>query len=155
MWIHHEWCKSSLRKSFGFLIRSVYYAYLLYLLFALWHIMWPFVNRICLSKLGSISDGCQKVELYVDYDPKMLLPFLWRTFNWVRSLRLFHPKMMQISFQAHEICVRRGLFKEQVFILGRMGNAKQALTVIINKLGDIEEVLTLILIYLKEFWSRV
>lgn len=29
--------------------------------------------------------------------------------------------------------------KEQVFILGRMGNAKKALAVIINKLGDIEE----------------
>lgn len=51
---------------------------------------------------------------------------------------------MKILSQAHEICVRRGLLKEQVFILGRMGNARQALTVIINKLGDIEEVLTLI-----------
>ena len=30
--------------------------------------------------------------------------------------------------------------REQVFILGRMGNSKQALAVIINKLGDIEEV---------------
>jgi hypothetical protein len=28
-----------------------------------------------------------------------------------------------------------------VFVLGRMGNAKQALAVIINKLGDIEEVI--------------
>jgi len=35
--------------------------------------------------------------------------------------------------------------REQVFILGRMGNAKKALAVIINKLGDIEEVLYLIL----------
>lgn len=42
--------------------------------------------------------------------------------------------------QAHEICTRRELVREQVFILGRMGNAKQALAIIINKLGDIEEV---------------
>lgn len=43
--------------------------------------------------------------------------------------------------QAYEICVKKDLLKEQVFILGRMGNAKQALSVIINSLGDIEEVL--------------
>lgn len=49
-------------------------------------------------------------------------------------------------FQAHEICVKRDLLKEQVFILGRMGNAKKALAVIINKMGDIEEVQTLILV---------
>lgn len=42
--------------------------------------------------------------------------------------------------QAYDICVKRNLLKEQVFILGRMGNSKQALAVIINKLGDIEEV---------------
>ncbi|KAL1558191.1 Vacuolar protein sorting-associated protein 41 [Salvia divinorum] len=67
-----------------------------------------------------------QVELYADYDPKMMLPFL-------RSSQHYTLE------KAHEICVKRGLLKEQVFILGRMGNAKQALTVIINKLGDIEE----------------
>lgn len=46
-----------------------------------------------------------------------------------------------IVFQAYEICIKRDLMREQVFILGRMGNAKKALAVIINKLGDIEEVL--------------
>lgn len=45
-----------------------------------------------------------------------------------------------ISSQAYEICVKRDLLLEQVFILGRMGNSKQALAVIINKLGDIAEV---------------
>lgn len=42
--------------------------------------------------------------------------------------------------QAYDICVKRNLLKEQVFILGRMGNSKQALAVIINNLGDIKEV---------------
>lgn len=45
-----------------------------------------------------------------------------------------------VFFQAYEICIKRDLMREQVFILGRMGNAKKALAVIINKLGDIEEV---------------
>ena len=53
---------------------------------------------------------------------------------------LFNALTPDNIYQAYEICVRRDLLKEQVFILGRMGNAKQALAVIINKLGDIEEV---------------
>ncbi|CAN1131493.1 Vacuolar protein sorting-associated protein 41 homolog, partial [Linum perenne] len=67
-----------------------------------------------------------QVELYADYDPKMLLLFL-------RSSQ--HYKLEK----AFDICVKRDLLREQVFILGRMGNAKKALAVIINKLGDIEE----------------
>ncbi|MBA0679058.1 hypothetical protein Goari_010856, partial [Gossypium aridum] len=66
------------------------------------------------------------VELYAEYDPKVLLPFL-------RSSQHYTLE------KAYEICVRRDLLKEQVFILGRMGNSKQALAVIINELGDIEE----------------
>ncbi|XP_021899074.1 vacuolar protein sorting-associated protein 41 homolog [Carica papaya] len=67
-----------------------------------------------------------QVELYADYDQKMLLPFL-------RSSQHY---MLE---KAYEICIRRNLLREQVFILGRMGNSKQALAVIINELGDIEE----------------
>ncbi|KAG9442877.1 hypothetical protein H6P81_018731 [Aristolochia fimbriata] len=67
-----------------------------------------------------------QVELYADYEPRMLLPFL-------RSSQ--HYKLDK----ALEICVKRELLREQVFILGRMGNTKKALAVIINKLEDIEE----------------
>ncbi|KAE8660371.1 Vacuolar protein sorting-associated protein 41-like protein [Hibiscus syriacus] len=67
-----------------------------------------------------------QVELYAEYDLKMLLPFL-------RSSQHYTLE------KAYEICVRRGLVREQVFALGRMGNSKQALAVIINELGDIEE----------------
>ncbi|CAI9778370.1 unnamed protein product [Fraxinus pennsylvanica] len=67
-----------------------------------------------------------QVELYADYDTKMLLPFL-------RSSQHYTLE------KAYDICVKRDLLREQVFILGRMGNSKQALSVIINKLGDIEE----------------
>ncbi|MBA0708364.1 hypothetical protein Golax_023494, partial [Gossypium laxum] len=68
----------------------------------------------------------RSVELYAEYDPKVLLSFL-------RSSQHYTLE------KAYEICVRRDLLKEQVFILGRMGNSKQALAVIINELGDIEE----------------
>ncbi|CAL0304043.1 unnamed protein product [Lupinus luteus] len=67
-----------------------------------------------------------QVELYAEYDPKMLLPFL-------RSSQHYTLE------KSYEICIKRDLTREQVFILGRMGNSKQALSVIINKLGDIEE----------------
>ncbi|KAG2670900.1 hypothetical protein I3760_14G108100 [Carya illinoinensis] len=67
-----------------------------------------------------------QVELYADFDPKMLLPFL-------RSSQHYTLE------KAYEICIGRDLLREQVFILGRMGNSKQALAVIINNLGDIEE----------------
>ncbi|KNA17401.1 hypothetical protein SOVF_080170 [Spinacia oleracea] len=69
-----------------------------------------------------------QVELYADYDTKMLLPFL-------RSSQHYTLE------KAYELCVRKGLLKEQAFILGRMGNSKQALSVIINELGDMEEAL--------------
>ncbi|XP_024985211.1 vacuolar protein sorting-associated protein 41 homolog isoform X1 [Cynara cardunculus var. scolymus] len=67
-----------------------------------------------------------QVELYAEYDQKMLLPFL-------RSSQHY---MLE---KAYEVCVKRDLLSEQVFILGRMGNTKQALAVIIDKQGDIEE----------------
>ncbi|KAK6144303.1 hypothetical protein DH2020_021123 [Rehmannia glutinosa] len=73
-----------------------------------------------------LSTVITEVELYADYDPKMLLPF-------------FQSSQHYTLEKAQEICVKRDLLREQVFILGRMGNAKQALAVIINKLGDIEE----------------
>jgi hypothetical protein len=57
---------------------------------------------------------------------------------------------LMVVFQAYEICIKRDLMREQVFILGRMGNAKKALAVIINKLGDIEEVFYLL--FYSCFW---
>jgi hypothetical protein len=42
-------------------------------------------------------------------------------------------------FQAYEIFAQKELVREQVFVLGRMGNAKEALSTIINKLEDIQE----------------
>ncbi|XP_078448521.1 vacuolar protein sorting 41 [Wolffia australiana] len=67
-----------------------------------------------------------QVGLYAEYEPRLLLPFLQSS---------QHYKLDK----AYEICVRKDLLREQVFILGRMGNARKALSVIINKLEDIEQ----------------
>ncbi|XP_073011981.1 vacuolar protein sorting-associated protein 41 homolog [Typha latifolia] len=67
-----------------------------------------------------------QVELYADYEPQMLLPFL----------RSSHYYKLD---KAYDIFSRKELLREQVFVLGKMGNAKQALAIIINKLEDIEE----------------
>ncbi|KAH0667020.1 hypothetical protein KY285_028226 [Solanum tuberosum] len=84
-----------------------------------------------------------QVELYADYDPKMLLTFL-------RSSQHYTLE------KAYEICVKKDLLKEQVFILGRMGNAKQALAVIINRLGDIEEAIEFVSIQQDdELWEEL
>ncbi|KAK9279527.1 hypothetical protein L1049_013206 [Liquidambar formosana] len=84
-----------------------------------------------------------QVELYADYDPKMLLPFL-------RSSQHYTLE------KAHELCIRRDLLREQVFILGRMGNSRRALAVIINKLGDIEEAIEFVTMqHDEELWEEL
>ncbi|XP_019709852.1 vacuolar protein sorting-associated protein 41 homolog isoform X4 [Elaeis guineensis] len=77
------------------------------------------------SKVGKEFHDLQ-VELYADYEPRMLLPFLHSS---------HHYKLEK----AYEICVKKDLLREQAFILARMGNAKRALAVYINKLEDIAE----------------
>lgn len=47
---------------------------------------------------------------------------------------------VNMSVQAYDICTKRGLTRERVFLLGRMGNVKEALGLIINELQDMEEV---------------
>ncbi len=41
--------------------------------------------------------------------------------------------------EAFKLCQERGLIREQVFILGRMGNARQALGLIIGSLGNVPQ----------------
>ncbi|XXG60295.1 hypothetical protein AAC387_Pa04g2238 [Persea americana] len=84
-----------------------------------------------------------QVELYADFEPRMLLPFL-------RSSQ--HYKLDK----AYDICVKRKLLREQVFILGRMGNTKQALAVIINKLEDIAEAIEFVTTqHDEELWEEL
>ncbi|KAK1303126.1 hypothetical protein QJS10_CPB11g02298 [Acorus calamus] len=97
--------------------------------------------EISLNAGKEFSD--MQIELYADYEPKMLLPFL-------RSSQQYKLD------KAYEICVRKDLVREQVFILGRMGNTKQALAVIINKLEDIEEAIEFVAMQNdEELWQEL
>jgi hypothetical protein len=42
--------------------------------------------------------------------------------------------------KAHEVCRKKQLWREVVFLLGRMGNTNEALTLLIEKLKDVNEV---------------
>ncbi|CAO3594593.1 unnamed protein product [Absidia cylindrospora] len=66
-----------------------------------------------------------QVELYAEYDYPKLLDFL-RTSHYISLEKAYH------------ICEQRDLVPEMVFVLGRMGNNKKALMLIINRLGDVQ-----------------
>ncbi|KAG2441412.1 hypothetical protein HYH02_010000 [Chlamydomonas schloesseri] len=54
------------------------------------------------------------------------------------------------------ICEARGLVSEQVFVLGRMGNADQALRLIIDRLGDIPRAIDFVVGQRdEELWGRL
>ncbi|KAI0227033.1 Vacuolar protein sorting-associated protein 41 [Lamellibrachia satsuma] len=65
-----------------------------------------------------------QVELYAEFDRLKLLPFL-RSSN-------YYPLQ-----KALDVCQQRSLIPEMVFLLGRMGNTKQALHLITNDLRDV------------------
>eukprot|EP01113_Clastostelium_recurvatum_P018176 TRINITY_DN2143_c0_g1_i1.p1 TRINITY_DN2143_c0_g1~~TRINITY_DN2143_c0_g1_i1.p1 ORF type:complete len:931 (-),score=291.81 TRINITY_DN2143_c0_g1_i1:56-2848(-) len=67
-----------------------------------------------------------QISLYADYEPKLLLPFLRQSIHYPLE-------------KAMAICEKRQLYPEMVFLLGRMGNSKQALKLIMEKLGDVRE----------------
>ncbi|XP_074658816.1 vacuolar protein sorting-associated protein 41 homolog [Tubulanus polymorphus] len=74
--------------------------------------------------VGQQYHGIQ-VALYAEYDYKKLLPFL-RSSNYLPLQK------------ALDECRRRTLIPEMVFLLGRMGNTKQALELITNELQDVD-----------------
>lgn len=68
-----------------------------------------------------------QVELYAIYEYPRLMEYL-RASNYY-SLE-----------KAYRICQERDFVPEMVFLLGRMGNNKQALMLIIQRLGDVQRV---------------
>ncbi|CAL9160512.1 unnamed protein product [Musa hybrid cultivar] len=50
-------------------------------------------------------------------------------------------------YRAYEICVKKDLVREQVFLLGRMGDVKQALAVIISKSEDMGGARVMLLVF--------
>jgi hypothetical protein len=67
-----------------------------------------------------------QIELYAEFAPKLLMNFLTSSNSYPLEL-------------AYKICESKGLVQEMVFILGRMGNARQALHLIMEKLADIPQ----------------
>jgi hypothetical protein len=65
-----------------------------------------------------------QVALYAEFEPHLLLNFL-RQSHYVLE-------------KALEVCKAKRLYREQVFILGRMGNTNDALALIIEKLDDVK-----------------
>jgi len=67
-----------------------------------------------------------QVELYADHEPARLMAFL-------------------VASQAYpleaaaQLCEARGLVREQVFVLGRMGASHRALELIIRRLADVPQ----------------
>ncbi|XP_064614137.1 vacuolar protein sorting-associated protein 41 homolog [Liolophura sinensis] len=68
----------------------------------------------------------RQVSLYAEYDPSRLLMFL-RTSS-------YYP--LQAAMKE---CETRDLLPEQVFLLGRIGQTKQALKLITNRLKDVDQ----------------
>ena len=68
----------------------------------------------------------KQVELYADYDPGKLLPFLRQS----HSYRL-EPALA--------LCRARGMHAETVFVLTRMGNSSEALSLLLLHVGDVPQ----------------
>lgn len=84
----------------------------------------PIPKYVVLEAYDVRSDGPSQVQLYAEYEPARLIDFL-RASNYY-SLE-----------SAYKICLEKDLVPEMVFLLGRMGNNKKALNLIIERLGDV------------------
>ena len=66
----------------------------------------------------------RQVELYAEFNPDKLLDFL----------RISNSYSLE---QALKTCRDRKLTRQEIFLLGRMGNHRQALRLVIEQLGDV------------------
>lgn len=74
---------------------------------------------------GSGKFHKQLLNLYPKYDRSKLLPFLKSSKNY--------------SIQdAYDICKRESFYPEMVYLLDQMGNTKEALTIIMHKMNDVQ-----------------
>ncbi|CAI5470401.1 unnamed protein product [Closterium sp. Yama58-4] len=77
------------------------------------------------------GEGSEAVELYADFDRRLLLPFLQSSDHYPLQ-------------DALNLCVQRGLVEEQVFLLTRMGDYKEALSLLLDRLKDVNRFLPLL-----------
>nr|XP_022306822.1 vacuolar protein sorting-associated protein 41 homolog isoform X4 [Crassostrea virginica] len=89
--------------------------------------LFAYLDRVCQKD----QQLCQAyhgplVKLYAEFAPKKLLPFL--------KSSIHYPLQ-----RAMEECEVRGLIPEQVYLLGRMGDLKKALSLITTRLKDVDQ----------------
>ncbi|PRP85869.1 vacuolar protein sorting-associated protein [Planoprotostelium fungivorum] len=77
-------------------------------------------------QVGSTYHELQ-VGLYAQYDYSYLMTFLKQSDHWALGLE-----------NAYQICEERNYYPEMVYILGRMGRVKQALQLLIERIGDVK-----------------
>jgi hypothetical protein len=88
-------------------------------------------------------DAYLQVTLFAEFATHRLIDYLRASTSYnleaVRRL-LKLVTLLSDTFQAYNECKNRDLVSEMVFLLGRMGNNKKALTLIIERLGDVHMV---------------
>eukprot|EP01025_Chloroclados_australasicus_P020685 TRINITY_DN21812_c1_g1_i5.p1 TRINITY_DN21812_c1_g1~~TRINITY_DN21812_c1_g1_i5.p1 ORF type:complete len:400 (+),score=60.86 TRINITY_DN21812_c1_g1_i5:43-1200(+) len=91
-----------------------------------------YLNRVFqIDRMAAFEFHDLQVELYADYEPEVLMEFL-------RSSQHYRLE------QAHAICKQRGFVKEMVYLLGRMGNLKQAVRLIVEDMNDVPQAILFI-----------
>mmetsp|Transcript_11548 Transcript_11548/g.42238 ORF Transcript_11548/g.42238 Transcript_11548/m.42238 type:complete len:1091 (-) Transcript_11548:113-3385(-) len=67
-----------------------------------------------------------QIELYAEFDTQSMLPFLQSSQHYPLE-------------KALDVCEKHRLIREQVFVLGRMGNSQEALVLILEELLDVKQ----------------
>ncbi|KAI5958800.1 VPS41 [Candida theae] len=95
-----------------------------------------FINYFYLARLQEIDKllvkdyGDELIELYSNYSRRNLLPFF------VASDENDSLQNTYDVDKAIEICKQNNFYQELIYLLGKIGENKQALNLVINKLGD-------------------
>ncbi|KAK0543251.1 Vacuolar protein sorting-associated protein 41 [Tilletia horrida] len=103
------------------------------------------VQRVVSQLEGNPRFLYMYLDTLFDKDPQAVVPFsdvqieLYADFEYPRLMSYLRAMSSYYSFEkAYKICSEREYVPEMVFLLGRIGDNKKALSLIIEKLGDVE-----------------
>lgn len=92
------------------------------------HFSYMYLDALFLTDpIAATEYSDELVDLYAEYEPPRLMDILRKSTSYGLE-------------KAYNICKARDYVPEMVFLLGRMGNNKQALSLIIERLGDVQKV---------------
>lgn len=72
-----------------------------------------------------------QVPLYIEFHPSELMHFLQHSLGYDMN-------------EALAECTAKGMTREQVYLLGRMGGCRRALEIIVDDLGDIAQAIAFV-----------